>query len=113
LAACTTVGPEHVRPGVPTPAAFAEGEGWKQAAGDPPPLPERWWTVFGEPAMDALVEQVAIAKQDVAGYEALYRQAVAALAAAGAPRDPRSPPARPAPVAATRPAPRRPAPACP
>ena len=53
LAACT-VGPDFERPATPTAAGqeFAEGADARFAAS---PLPEGWWRLFEDPALDALV----------------------------------------------------------
>ena len=84
LAGCAAVGPDYVRPAVPTPVAFKESAGWKlaQPADTEPRGP--WWRIFDDPELDALVAQVAIGNQDVKAAEAQYRQALALLDAARA-----------------------------
>jgi NodT family efflux transporter outer membrane factor (OMF) lipoprotein len=83
LAGCT-VGPDYVRPGVETPAAFKELAGWKRAAPADAIARGRWWVVFADPQLDALAERVAISNQNVRLAEANYRQARAIAAQARA-----------------------------
>ncbi len=66
LAGGCTVGPDYERPGVTTP------ETWQQTARetDPALLPdpaslERWWTVFGDPVLDRLIEEAGRSNHDV------------------------------------------------
>ena len=83
LAACT-VGPDYARPAVPAPAGFKENQGWKlaQPADD---LPRgKWWEIYRDPDLNALVEQVAANNQSVAQAEASYRAATALVDAARA-----------------------------
>ncbi len=74
LAACA-VGPEYQRPDAPVPPAFKEADGWVQAR--PSDAADRgpWWTVFGDPALSALVAQVEVSNQNVAAATAAYAQA--------------------------------------
>jgi len=59
LAGCT-VGPDYERPAFELPAAY-EGGGEAPAA-----LADDWWTLFGDPALDRLVEEALAANQDLA-----------------------------------------------
>lgn len=78
LSACT-VGPAYEKPGLPTatplPAAFKALDGWKVAT--PGDLLDRgdWWTLLGDPQMDALIARVNVSNQTIAAAEANYRQA--------------------------------------
>ena len=83
LTACT-VGPEYVRPAAPVPASYKWEEGWREAR--PADALERgaWWSVFSDPALDALMRQVEISNQNVAAAEAAFRNAAAAVAEARA-----------------------------
>jgi len=74
LAACT-VGPDYVRPAAPTPAAFKEAEGWKPARPRDEVPRGRWWSVFGDPALDDLEAQVDISNQNIKLAEARVHQA--------------------------------------
>ncbi|MGH8799699.1 MAG: efflux transporter outer membrane subunit [Casimicrobiaceae bacterium] len=74
LAACT-LGPNYVRPGIETPAAYKEAQGWKQAEPrDSEPRGE-WWTLFNDPALDALLTQVEVSNQTIKAAEARVREA--------------------------------------
>ncbi len=83
LAGCT-VGPDYVRPQLPTPAVFKELKGWKQAQPHDHLHPGKWWEIFQDPQLNALEEQVATGNQSIAQAEALYRQAQALVQAARA-----------------------------
>jgi NodT family efflux transporter outer membrane factor (OMF) lipoprotein len=76
VGACT-VGPDYVRPAAPTPAAFkeaaAQGAGHAEAA----PIAQKWWEIYGDATLDALVSQVAVSNQSLAASSARMRQAQA------------------------------------
>ncbi len=80
LSACGT-GPAYQRPGVAAPAAFKEAPSadatWFAAA--PADALDRgpWWQLFGDPAVNALVERVEVSNQNVAAAVAAYAQAQA------------------------------------
>ncbi|HVK56471.1 MAG TPA: TolC family protein, partial [Burkholderiales bacterium] len=76
LTACA-VGPDYVRPDVETPAAFKELEGWKQA--EPKDLNARgeWWSIYNDPTLNELAEQVSLSNQNLIEAEARFRQAQA------------------------------------
>src|SRR5437870_5782775 len=84
LAGCA-VGPNYKRPAAAAPPAFkeppppnfkeAEAEGWKQAQPGDAYLKGKWWEVYGDPALNALEEQVSLSNQNVAQAEAQYIQA--------------------------------------
>jgi NodT family efflux transporter outer membrane factor (OMF) lipoprotein len=82
------VGPNYVRPSVATgaptykegtPVYFKEAPGWKQ--GTPQDAFERgkWWEVFGDKQLNALVDQIEVNNQTLAIAEAQYRGARAAI----------------------------------
>src|SRR3954469_15024012 len=83
LTACT-VGPEYVRPAAPVPASYKWEPGWREAR--PADALDRgaWWSVFDDPALDALLRQVESSDQNVAAAEAAFRSATAAVAGARA-----------------------------
>ncbi len=76
LAACA-VGPDYVRPALQLPAGFKEDPDWKPAQPSDGRISAPWWQTFNDQDLDALVDQVAAANQDVRVAEANYRQATA------------------------------------
>ncbi len=74
LAGCAT-GPEYRRPELAVPTVFKEAEGWVAALPADAIDRERWWTVFGDPALDALAPRVAVSNQNVAAAVAAFAQA--------------------------------------
>ncbi|MGE5384302.1 MAG: efflux transporter outer membrane subunit [Betaproteobacteria bacterium] len=78
LAGCA-VGPDYERPAVAVPTAFKEAGDWKVAEPKDEAPRGKWWEIYGDAQLNALVEQVAISNQNVRAAEAQYRQAVAAL----------------------------------
>src|SRR5436305_4532202 len=85
-AACTAVGPNYKKPSVETPGGFKEAppEGWKRAQPSDAALRGKWWELFGDPALNALEEQVSVSNQTLAQSEAQFRGARAAVALARA-----------------------------
>jgi NodT family efflux transporter outer membrane factor (OMF) lipoprotein len=85
-AACATVGPNYKKPSVETPGAFKEQppDGWKRAQPSDAALRGKWWELFGDPALNALEEQVSVSNQNLAQAEAQFRGARAAVALARA-----------------------------
>ena len=80
LTACAS-GPDYVRPAMSTPAAFREAPpaGWKEAQARDRLPKGRWWTVYGDPLLDALADQAMAANHTVEISEAAVRQARAQL----------------------------------
>src|SRR5262249_39309935 len=78
------VGPKYVRPDVKMPAAFKEElpAGWKQAQPDDAAVRGDWWTVYNDPQLNTLEEQVRISNQNVLVAEAQFREAQAAVSIA-------------------------------
>ena len=74
------VGPTYNVPATPAPAAFKEAAGWIPAA--PADTLERgpWWTLFNDPVLTGLVQQVEVSNQNVAAAVASYAQARALVA---------------------------------
>lgn len=83
LAACATcvtlagcaVGPAYTVPAASAPAVYKEAEGWVPAA--PADTLERgpWWTLFGDPVLNQLVDGVNVSNQNIAASVAAYEQA--------------------------------------
>lgn len=80
LAGCK-VGPDYARPDAPMSAAFGEAPpaGWKSAQPGDQLARGAWWTLYGDPQLSALVEQVSISNQNIRIAEANYRQAQAVV----------------------------------
>src|SRR5260221_9106955 len=88
LAACA-VGPDYKRPGLSEngaalPAAYAENDGWKQAAPADELRRSAWWEIFGDAVLDDLEKQVDVSNQSLKQAEAQYRQAAALVSGARA-----------------------------
>src|SRR5712691_13190858 len=92
LAACS-IGPKYQRPTAlvsaaykePPPAYFQELEGWKVAQPNDAIARGQWWTIFQDPQLNALEEQVDVSNQTLAVAEAQLRGARAAIGVARAP----------------------------
>jgi NodT family efflux transporter outer membrane factor (OMF) lipoprotein len=86
LAGCAAVGPNYKKPTTAAPGAFKEAppEGWKRAQPSDTALRGKWWELFGDPALNALEEQVSVSNQNLAQAEAQFRGARAAVALARA-----------------------------
>jgi len=78
------VGPDYHRPEVPVPAAYKEAGAWKKAEPRDAQPRGKWWEVFGDAQLNALVGQVEVSNQNVLAAEARLRQALALARASGA-----------------------------
>ena len=74
LGACT-VGPKYERPVVVTPPAYKEAGEWKIAQPRDEVNRGKWWEIFGDAQLNALIEQIDISNQNVIAAEARFRQA--------------------------------------
>ena len=78
-----TVGPKYQRPPEQAPAAykeltpadFSKTDGWKVAQPQDNVLHGKWWTMFNDPQLNALEEQVNISNQNVQSAVASYMAA--------------------------------------
>lgn len=81
LGAGCAVGPAYQRPAVAVPPAYKEappaGAPWLPAAPADGLDRGAWWLIFGDPALNALLEQVEVSNQNVAAAAANYAQAQA------------------------------------
>lgn len=84
LAGCM-VGPDYVRPTIDVGLEFKETPGWKVArpAADLPRGP--WWSMYQDPVLTHLIQELNEANQNIALAEARFRQAVAVTQGARAP----------------------------
>ncbi len=86
LSSCV-VGPKYVKPTTPMtpqfkeppPQSFKEGNGWKQAQPGDQAIRAKWWEIFGDPQLNALLEQVEPANQELKAAEARFREARAMI----------------------------------
>jgi NodT family efflux transporter outer membrane factor (OMF) lipoprotein len=83
LAGCA-VGPDYRRPEVRVTAAYKEAGEWKPAQPQDDLDRGKWWAVFGDPLLDALLGQVEISNQNVLAAEAQFRRAQALVASSRA-----------------------------
>lgn len=83
LAGCA-IGPNYSRPDVETPAAYKESGEWIVAKPADAAPKGRWWEVFHDPVLSALMEQVRVSSQELRAAEARYRSATASVSAARA-----------------------------
>jgi NodT family efflux transporter outer membrane factor (OMF) lipoprotein len=73
------VGPKYHPPAVQAPPAYKETGDWKPAQPNDQNLGGSWWTIFQDPQLNALEEQVNVSNQNLKAAEAQFRQARAAL----------------------------------
>ncbi len=75
VAGCTEVGPDYVRPQTPTPASYKEA-----SAHHAPTAPaDKWWEIYGDADLNALVLQVEVNNQTLAVAAARVRESQALL----------------------------------
>lgn len=78
LTGCT-VGPDYHRPSAPVPAGFKEAQGWREAKPSDAKNRGPWWSIYNDPVLDMLEQQVNISNQNVKSAEAAYRAAQATV----------------------------------
>ncbi len=83
LVACA-VGPDYKRPSTPVPGTYKEMGDWKVAQPGDTATRGNWWSIFDDPQLNDLEEQLNISNQTVLTAEAQYRQAMALVQAARA-----------------------------
>jgi NodT family efflux transporter outer membrane factor (OMF) lipoprotein len=80
LSACN-VGPDYRRPEAPAAAGFKEAAaappGWKLGTPDDAIPKGAWWSIYRDPVLDGLEQQVALSNQNIKSFEAQYREAQA------------------------------------
>lgn len=79
LSGCT-VGPDYQRPVAPVAAHYKEAKGWREARPQDDIRKGEWWASYQDATLNGLLRQVQISNQNVAQYQALYRQALALAA---------------------------------
>jgi len=75
----SVVGPKTHSPTAPAPPAYKEAGDWKPAQPNDQNLGGSWWTIFQDPQLNALEDQVNVSNQNLKAAEAQFRQARAAL----------------------------------
>lgn len=88
LTACTVVGPEYERPAIEIPPAYKEGTALKTQSVREATLPERWWEIYGDRELDALMAQVESQNRSLQAVEARMRRGRAMLETARAAQSP-------------------------
>ncbi|AWM80053.1 RND transporter [Gammaproteobacteria bacterium ESL0073] len=83
LSGCA-IGPDYQKPNTIQTADFKEGEGWKLATPKIGIMPEKWWSLYEDNELNQLQERLLGANQNLAQYEAKYRQALALVKGARA-----------------------------
>jgi NodT family efflux transporter outer membrane factor (OMF) lipoprotein len=75
------IGPNYVRPEAPATPVFREAPpaGWKDAQPNDGVPRGKWWTLYADPRLNALEDQVSISNQNVLAAEAQFLAAVAAV----------------------------------
>ncbi|HUP97691.1 MAG TPA: efflux transporter outer membrane subunit [Usitatibacter sp.] len=81
LAGCA-IGPNYEKPQVETPAQFKEAGDWVVAQPADTVPKGKWWELFNDPLLSALMEQVQVDNQTLRAAEARYTSARASVAAA-------------------------------
>ncbi len=83
LGSCS-VGPNYHRPSAPVPQRFKEAEGWKPAEPREAGSGADWWSVYEDPTLNDLEQQIDISNQTLKASEAAWREAVALITEARA-----------------------------
>ena len=73
------VGPKYHAPAIQAPAAYKEVGDWKPAQPNDQNLGGTWWTIFQDPQLDALEQEINVGNQNLKAADAQYRQARATL----------------------------------
>jgi NodT family efflux transporter outer membrane factor (OMF) lipoprotein len=79
LGACA-VGPNYHRPAAPQSSLYKEDQGWKPATPGEIEADKPWWSIYNDPLLDSLEQQVEVSNQTLKADEAAYRAAVQAVA---------------------------------
>jgi NodT family efflux transporter outer membrane factor (OMF) lipoprotein len=69
------VGPNYHTPVTEIPPVYKEAENWKPAQPNDQNLGGDWWTIFQDPQLNGLEQQVNVSNQNLKAAEAQYRQA--------------------------------------
>lgn len=83
LLACSSVPPQKP-PAIDVPAAFKEGQSFVPVNPDTANVPDAWWTLFNDPVLNDLQQQLLSGNQSLAGAAAAVAVAQAAVASSRA-----------------------------
>jgi NodT family efflux transporter outer membrane factor (OMF) lipoprotein len=76
LAGACTVGPNYVKPDLPAPPAYAEAASTQRTAVTPRDADlSRWWTQFGDPVLDGLIQRALAQNLDLQSAASRVREA--------------------------------------
>ena len=78
LGGCS-IGPKYRTPAAEIPPAYKEAGNWTTAQPNDQNLGGDWWTLFQDPQLDALEQQVNVSNQNLKAAEAQYQEARAIL----------------------------------
>ena len=78
LGGCS-VGPKYRTPAAEVPSAYKEAGNWTTAEPNDQNLGGDWWTLFQDPQLDALEQQVNVSNQNLKAADAQYQEARAVL----------------------------------
>jgi NodT family efflux transporter outer membrane factor (OMF) lipoprotein len=78
LSGCV-VGPKYHQPAVQAPPAYKEVGDWKPAQPNDQNLGGSWWTIFQDPQLNELEDQINVSNQNLKAAEAQFRQSRATL----------------------------------
>ena len=78
LGGCS-IGPKYRTPAAEVPPAYKEAGNWTTAQPNDQNLGGDWWTLFQDPQLDALEQQVNVSNQNLKAAEAQYQEARAVL----------------------------------
>ena len=87
LAACAPLAP-YQKPVMDVPSAFKEAPLWHAAQAPSDPVPDEWWRLFNDPALDQLQADLVVGNENLKGSLAQYQAARAALGLSQAARAP-------------------------
>jgi NodT family efflux transporter outer membrane factor (OMF) lipoprotein len=74
-----SVGPNYQRPSASVPAVYKEYKGWKVAIPNDTINRGAWWSIYRDPTLDALENEVNISNQNIKQAEAAYAEARAVV----------------------------------
>jgi NodT family efflux transporter outer membrane factor (OMF) lipoprotein len=78
MAGCA-VGPDYTEPGIELGQQYKNQQGWVRAQPNAAALRADWWTLFDDPVLNGLMDEVLVNNQTIAQFEAQYQQAQALL----------------------------------